>query len=620
VQDAVHSSRFIRFEPFEVDLRTRELRKAGVNLKLAGQPFQILSILLEQPGEVVTREEFQKRLWPDTFVDFDHNLNTAINKIREVLGDSAESPRFVETLPRRGYRFVAPVNGTGQAPAAEAKPTGRPGPGLRMASLGALAVIAMAAVLLGLNVGGWRDRIFARHVNPPVQALAVLPLANLSGDPEQEYFADGMTEALITELGKVSSPRVISRQSVMQYKGSKKPLQEIARELNVDAFLEGAVERSGDRVRVSIHLDRVSPERQIWANQYNRDIRDALGLQDEIARAITDEVQVKLTPQEQARLASSRPADSEAQDNYLQGRYFSNRHTERDLQTAVGYFKKAIEKDPGYALAYLGLAQAYFYLPNPRVPGQHSPVETVPLARAAVSKALELDPSLGEAHVALAWSLVQDWDWPDAEKEARLALTQNPNSADAHLVYSLYLSGMGRNDEAFAHMNYAIQLDPLNSDYKNQLGWTAYWARQYDLAINQFKIGGDDFGLTAAYLAAKMYREAIEVAKESIRQSGRDASRVGLLALAYGSAGRKHDAQKLIDELNEMSHHSYVAPAIFVGAYIGLGDHDKSLTWLERGYEEHDQWLYKIKVSPFFDSLRSEPRFQAVLRRMNFPQ
>jgi TolB-like protein len=475
-------------------------------------------------------------------------------------------------------------------------------------------------MLMGLNVRGWRDRLFARPPLPPIQALAVLPLTNLSGDPEQEYFADGMTEALITELGKVSNPRVISRQSVMQYKGSKKPLQEIARELNVDALLDGAVERSGDRVRVSIHLDRVFPESQIWANQYNRDIRDALGLQDEIARAITDEVQVKLTPQERARLARSRPADPEAQDNYLRGRYFSNRNTERDLQTALGYFKKAIEKEPGYALAYLGLAEAYFDLPNPRMPGQHSPVETLPLAKAAVSKALELDPSLGEAHVALAWSLLQDWDWPDAEKEARLATTLNPNYADAHQMYSEYLSATGRNDEALAHMNYAMQLDPLNSDYKNALGWTAFRARRYDLAINQFKIGGDDFGLAAAYVAEKMYREAIEAAQEGIRQSGRDAHHIATLALAYGSAGRKHDAQKLIDELNEMSHHSYVAPVLFVGAYIGLGDHDKALTWLERGYEEHGQWFYKIKVAPIFDPLRSEPRFQAVLRRMNFPQ
>ena len=323
--DQVGTSQVIRFATFEVDLQAQELRKGGLRLKLSGQPFQVLAILLEQPGAVVTREELQKRLWPDTFVDVDHNLNTAINKIREALGDSAESPRFVETLPRRGYRFVGSVIGTGQAPAAEAKPSGRPGPGFRVASLAALAVIAMVAVLLGLNVGGWRGRIFDRHVNPPVQALAVLPLENLSRDPEQEYFADGMTVALIADLGRVSGPRVISRQSVMQYKGTKKSLQEIAKELNVDAVLEGTVERSGDRVRVTVRLDQVSPETQLWANKYDRSLRDVLALQDEISLSVSSEISVKLMPKERRSLARRPTVDAEAYSEYLQGLYYGSK-------------------------------------------------------------------------------------------------------------------------------------------------------------------------------------------------------------------------------------------------------------------------------------------------------
>src|SRR5215468_9059519 len=298
VETEIQNTQVVRFAAFEADLRAGELRKGGLKLKLGGQPFQVLTVLLERPGEVVTREELHKRLWPDAFVDVDHNLNTAINKIREALGDTAENPRFVETLARRGYRFIGAVNGAEQARAAKAKPTRRSRSLIFPAVVGLLAIAGITAVLLGVNLHGWRGRLFAGPARPQIRALAVLPLANLSGDAEQEYFADGMTEALITELGKVSSPRVISRQSVMQYKGSKKPLQEIARELNVDAVLEGTVVRSGDRVRVTVHLSQASPEHQLWAKDYDRSLRNALSLQGEIARDVADEIRIKLTPEE----------------------------------------------------------------------------------------------------------------------------------------------------------------------------------------------------------------------------------------------------------------------------------------------------------------------------------
>src|SRR5215469_14311666 len=413
--------RLVRFGAFEADLRTGELRKDGVKLKFSGQPFQVLAILLERPGQVVTREELQKRLWPDTFVDVDHNLNTAINKIRDVLGDSAENPRFVETLARRGYRFIRAVNGTEQPRVVEVKPSR----GLRSlifpVAFGLLAVFGITAVLLGVNLHGWRDRLFAGPARPQIRALAVLPLANLSGDAEQEYFADGMTEALITELGKISVPRVISRQSIMQYKGSKKPLSEIARELNVDAVLEGTVERSGDRVRVIVRLDQVSPEGQLWSNQYNRDIRDLLRLQDEIARAVTYEVQVKLKPQERARLASSRPVDPGVQDDYFRALHFRNNfkfgaesvaNSEQDLPKAITYFRQATEKDANYGPAYVGMPQAYIDLGH-TYGGYHDPRETLPLAKAAATRAVEVDPMLGEAHLVLAQTLqLYDWNWP----------------------------------------------------------------------------------------------------------------------------------------------------------------------------------------------------------------
>src|SRR3989441_8603579 len=353
----------LRFGVFELDPQAGELRKKGMKIRLQGQPVEILAMLLQRPGETITREELQKKLWPaDTFVDFEQGLNNAMKRLRAALDDSAESPRFVETLPRHGYRFIGSLNGSRQIPVAEAKSTSRLRLVRRAGSLGALAAIATAAVLGGLNVRGWRDRLLKSAPKPQIQALAVLPLTNLSGDPEQEYFADGMTERLITELGKISSPRVISRQSVMQYKASKKSLQEIAGELKVDAVLEGTVVRFGDRVRVTIHLSQALPERQLWAQEYNRSIRDVLSLQGEIARAITDEIQVKLTPEEWTRLAISRSVNPEAQDNYLHGLYFvaPSFKSEAEWQKAIAHFKKAIEKDPTFAPAYTELAMAHF--------------------------------------------------------------------------------------------------------------------------------------------------------------------------------------------------------------------------------------------------------------------
>jgi TolB-like protein/tetratricopeptide (TPR) repeat protein/DNA-binding winged helix-turn-helix (wHTH) protein len=651
----------LRFGVFELDPRAGELRKKGMKIRLQGQPVEILAMLLERPGETITREELKKKLWPaDTFVDFEQGLNNAMNRLRAALDDDAECPHFIETLPRHGYRFIGSLNGSGQAPAEGAK-TARSAEALvRRAALGALAVLAVGAVLVGMNIRGWRDRLFMRSPKPQIQALAVLPLTNLSGDPEQEYFADGMTEALITELGKVSSPRVISRQSVMQYKASKKPLEEIARELNVDAVLEGAVERSGDRVRVTVRLQRVSPESQVWANEYSRGIRDVMALEDEIARSITDEIRVKLKRPEQAHLARARTVDPEVQDAYLRGRFFWNRaeyfashevledvsparparraqvpagahngttgalgrdrtELELDLQTAIGYFKRAIEKDPDYALAYAGLADAYIALGSSNGGGHYSK-ETLPEAKAAATKASELDPSLGEAHFSLAQTELYDWNWSEAEKEYRLALELNPNYADAHLEYGRFLQALGRNDEATAQMNYAIELDPLNFKTRAVVGYVTYASGQYDLAIEQFSSLGDDFGLGWAYREKKMYPEAIAALERSVSRSGRHDLPLATLAGVYGLAGRRGEALKLIDELKARARLHYVPGSLFVDAYIGLGEKNRALGWMERAYEEHVQEMVHMKAYPGWDALRSEPRFQALVGRMNFPQ
>ena len=501
-------------------------------MRLPSQSFQVLQMLLERRGTLVTRDELRAVLWPsDTFVDFDHGLHAAVNRLREALGDAADSPRWIETLPRRGYRFIAPVERSpDSAEAAMVDHQKRPKRIFqrRWIAIGLLVPIMIgavaAALLLGLNVRGWRDRVFMRSPKPQIQALAVLPLTNLSGDPEQEYFADGMTEALITELGKVSKPRVISRQSIMQYKGSKKALQEIAKELRVDAVLEGAVERSGDRVRVTVRLNQVSPETQLWANEYNGDIRDLLRLEDEIASAIADGIQVKLKRPEQAHVASVRTVAPEVQDAYLRGRFFWNRaeyfashevledvsparparraqvpagahngttgalgrdrtDLELDLQTAIGYFKQAIEKDPDYALAYAGLAYAYIALGSSSG-GGHYPKETLPEAKAAATKASELDPSLAEAHFSLAQTMeLYDWNWSEAEKEYRLALRAESQLRRRPSGVRALSASAWTKRRSHAQMNYAIELDPLNLRTRGVVGYVTYASRQYDLAI-----------------------------------------------------------------------------------------------------------------------------------------
>jgi len=626
---AIQNAQVVRFATFEVDLRAGELRKGGIKLKLGGQPFQVLAILLERPGELVTREELQKRLWPDSFVDVDHNLNTAINKIRDVLGDSAENPRFVETLARRGYRFIGAVNGAEQARVAEAKPTRRSRSLILPAAVGLVGIVGITAVLFALNVHGWRDRLFVHAARPRIQALAVIPFANLSGDPEQEYFADGMTEEIITKLGEVNAPRVISRQSMMQYKGSKKPLQEIARELNVDAVLEGAVERSGSRVRVRIHLDQVSPESQLWAKQYDRDIHDVLQVQDEIARTVTDEIRVKLTPEGRTRLTTAHNVSPEAHDNYLRGQFFLYRDLEevkyeqaikRNLQTAIGYFRQAIEKDPDYAAAYVGLAETYIGLGTEYRGGDY-PKDVMPQAKAAAEKALQLDPSLGRAHFSLAQVLeLYDWNWSEADKEYRLALKLDPNYAFAHLQYGRYLQALGRNDEAIRHVNYALELDPFDFKTKDLAAFVTWATRQYDLAIKQFERLGDDLGLGWSYREKKMYPEAVAALERSVNDTRRHPFAVGSLACVYGLAGKNREAMELINELKERDRQGYVSGFVFAYAHLGLGEKDQALTWLERAYEDRDELMVYIKAEPTWDALRSEPRFQALLRRMNFPK
>ena len=474
----MRSTAQIRFGVFEVDLRAGELRRKGLQVKLQEQPLQVLAMLIERVGEVVTREELQTKLWPaDTIVDFDHGLNKAINKIRKALGDSAENPRFVETVGRRGYRFIADVAVVDGFPLGRPEPViedspatnkqdsveseGKPAARKRVPwpLAGKTSAIALGLVLVILV--GWMLRSRSR-ASLEIRSLAVLPLESLSSDPSQEYFADGMTDELITDLAQISALSVISRTSVMPYKRARKPLSQIARELNVDAVVEGTVLRSGDRVRITAQLIQVSADKHIWSQSYEGDLRDTLALQNKVARAIADQIRISLTPQEQAALKNVKAVNPEAYVSNLKGRYFWNKRTADGLKTAVTYFDQAIENDPNYARAYAGLADSYALMGDWQY-GVLAPKEALPRAEAAAIKALELDSTLGEAHTSLAFTLDGfDWDWGSAEREFKRALELNPGYATAHHWYAWHLALVGRNAEAIAEMKRAQNLDPLS--------------------------------------------------------------------------------------------------------------------------------------------------------------
>ena len=609
--------RCLRFDVFQVDLRSGELRKQGHRVKLQEQPFQVLAMLLERPGEVVTREELRQPLWPaDTFVDFDHGLNIAINKLREALGDSADTPRFIETLPRRGYRFIAPVQGV--RPASAGRRTVRP------LVLGALGVVTLALVLVGLNVGGLRTRLLRGTTVPPIQSLAVLPLENLSGDPGQEYFADGMTDELITDLAQISTVRVISRTSVMRYKGARTPLQEIARQLNVDAVVEGTVARSGNRVRVRAQLIRVADDRHLWAESFERELQDVLALQSEVASAIARQVQVKLM-MPQGHRGSVGPIKPAAYEAYLKGRYSWNKRNEAGLQEGIEQFQQAIATDPGYAPAYSGLADSYTTL---GYFSYLSPEESFPRARAAAAKALELDPTLAEAHASLAYAkFYYDWNWPEAEKEFKKAIALNPSYATAHHWYSVYLTAMGRPEEAMAEIRQAQQLDPLSLAIRTDIGFQLYYTRKYDEAIQQLKTTlemNPNFPLAHLWLGRtyqqkRMYAEAIT----EFEQAGnvlRDWP-VTIAAIGYvqGKAQNKAEALKTLEKLKKLSEKRYVTAYAVALVYAGLDDKSQAFRWLNKGVEERTHWLVWLKLDPRWDDLRSDPRFEQLVRRVGLP-
>ena len=582
MKESTRSPRVVRFGVFEVDLRTGELRRSGLKIRLQDQPFQILAMLLERPGEVVTREELGQRLWPaDTFVDFDRGLNTSIKRLREALGDSADNPRFIETLPRRGYRFIAAVEGAS------------------------------------------RPKLLSGKI-----LLIVLPFENLSGDPTQEYFSDGMTEEMITELARLNPEAlgVIARTSAMQYKSTNKGIDQIGHELGVDYILEGSVRRAGNRVRISAQLIQASDQTHLWADSYDRDLEDILTLQGEVARAIAGEIRIKVTPREQTRLASPRPVNRESHEAYLKGRYYWNKFTEEGLRKGLEYFQQAIAIDPGYALAYAGLADSYTILGSGY--GYLPPNEAYPRAKVAAKKALEIDDTLPEAYTSLgAAKLFYDWDWRGAEQVLKRAIELNPSYCTAYELYGFFLQAMGRLNEALREVRRALELDPLSLISNTDVGLGFLLARQYDQAIEQcqkslemdpnFIVAHEYLG--RAYLEKSMFEESIAEFQKAITLSGGKTRFKAFLGNAYAASQRRGEALKLLHELQEFPTQRYVSSYDIATIYIGLGEKERAFEWLGKAYEERSCFLLWLKVDPIFDTLRSDPRFQDLLRRMNIP-
>ena len=639
MQQARDDARRLRFGIFEADLRTGELRKRGVRIRLQEQPFHVLAVLLARPGELVTRDELRDRLWTaDTFVDFDHGLNKAINKIREALGDSAESPRFVETVARRGYRFIADVAlvDVEAAPIDRQAPTGadpqeRGGPpvpgvagqtktasGLRWQPT--LTIAGFVVALVSLLLVGWLLR--SRGPASTIQSVAVLPLENLSGDASQEYFADGMTDQLIATLGQISALRVISRTSVMGYKGARKPLPQIARELNVDAVIEGSITRSGGRVRITARLIDAAVEKHLWAQSYEGDVRDTLTLQSRVARAIADEIRVNVQPREQAALKNAKAVNADAYEAYLKGRYFWNKRTADGLKKAKEYFDEAVAKAPDYAQAYGGLADTYALLGDWQY-GVMAARQALPAAKAAALKALELDNTLGEAHTSLGFLLSGfDWDWPSADREFRRGIDLNPGYATAHHWYAWHLSLMGQHAEAIAEMRKARSLDPLSLIINTDLAEILLIAHFYDESVQQSRKTidmGPDFALAhnqlaEAYLQEQRHDDAIAEFKKAVELSTGSPICTANLARAYALSGRSADAEQLLIGLKKGSNAAYSNAAEIAMVYAALGDKAQALEWLERGYGE--RFNPGVLLRPGFDSLRADPRFRDMLNRV----
>ena len=564
------------------------------------------------------------RLNPDCTVELERIINKCLEKDRELRYQHAADARSdLKRLKRDvGSKPAAAVVGADLA-----RP--RKGRTLRYIVGTVITVLALvAALVVWRNAGGWRETVLGQASTPRIESLAVLPLANLSSDPEQDYFADGVTEALITDLSKIRVLKVISRTSVMRYKKTNKPLPEIGRELGVDGIVEGSVLRVRDRVRITAQLIHAPSDRHLWAESYERDLRDVLALQGDVAQAIAEQIRIELTPQERTRLASARPVNPESYQLYLMGRYHAGKATFEGFSKGVEYFEQAIEKDPGNALAYAGVAHCDAYLGGGF---GHLPTKDVlPKARQAALKALEMDDALAEAHASLAvikWQ--HDWDWAGAQREFERAVELNPGSAVVHNAYMGYLASLGRLDQAIVEGRVAQELDPFGPRVAGDIGWAYYYTRHYDEALPHLQRALEldpnlpwvRVNVALTYSLTGRRAEAL-TESEKLREYGHSAEHqleALNLGYIYAVSGREVEARGILEEFRKFSKTRYVDAFKVAWVYTGLGEKDQALEWLQRAYREHSGNMWGLKVDPLLDPLRSDPRFQDLLRRMNFP-
>lgn len=661
-QRGLHLPKLV-FEECELDHAKYELRRAGRRVKLEKQPFEILLLLLERPGELFTREEIRNRLWSkELFLDAEQGINNGIRKIRVALGDDIENPRYIETVVGRGYRFKAQIRDLAQPniniggnrlqvanelddavleSTARHPTSSKVQPRLasprswwasirRRITVGIAFLVCTIAAFLMISSNA-RQHLGPRSPGQPIQSLAVLPLANFSGDPSQEYFVDGMTDELITNLAQVNSLRVVSRTSIMRYKNSNKPLRQIANDLQADAVVEGSVTRSGDQVRITAQLIDARDDRHLWARSYQREASNILQLQGEVSGDIAQQISSSLSgARVQLLTSTARTPNSAAYRDYLKGRYSSQRLTNEDLVKGIGYFEQSIQEDPNYAPAYTDLSIAYTALGSWF--GWLPPAKAYPKAKAAALRALSLDPNQAEAHSVLGWLDGEwEWNWAGADQELRLGVKLNPNSSFAHSRYAIYLVTTGQSAYAVSETEKALQLDPLSPLQRSTAAYVFICLKQYDRAIKEARraIEADStfadahVNLATALGAKSLYQEAFAEWLRYLNLSGD-----GDLAQQLMVASKKPSALSqpggnigpiTLRYFQKKSRTRYVTPLFIAGTYLTLGDKDRAIEWLEKAYKERSPVLFTIKVDPNWDPLRSDTRFQNLLRRMDLP-
>lgn len=614
---------------------SKELFKRGIRVRIQGQPLQVLAVLLERPGEIITREELRKRVWDDdTFVDFDHSLNISVNKLRDTLGDSAATPRFIETLPRRGYRFLAPVSSevppesSPTTPAPEAQlvlpvPPVNEGRSIWLRPSIWIAIAGGAVLLVSFALWLWpqRDRFVTSHRKP---MLAVLPFDDLTGDPHNEYFVAGLHDELISQLGRLDASHlgVIARSSAVQYSNTRKTIDQIGRELHVDYILNGAVRQGAGHFRITAALIRVSDQDQLWVETYQPDMGDILSLQKDVAQKVSSALSMEFQPATEKKMREATTQNAAAYQAYLKGRFLWYQETHAGLQQAVAEYQSALALDPNYAAAYVGMADAYNVLGGY---GFEPPEEAFPKGKAAAARALELAPDLSDAYGSMAFAaFYYDWDWSKAEELFRKALALNPNNQVAHEFYSSFLHMKGRLDEAEVENRAAQQLDPVSGWLHDDLGWmllsqhkpeaaTAEFQRATELLPN-FPAG--HLSLAVGYMRTRQFDKALAEVRKAEALGGEPTRVLEIMGSLQALSGDTAGAQETVDKLRTGAVAGRVSPYSVALIYTAMGKKSEALDWLERAYQEKDPWIVWIGVLTEWQSLRTEPRFMALLQKL----